>query len=179
MDYEENIPAEHEAPQEKARVSNPDADEERAQDSQRQTEKGTKESLRLKNEGLPRVHRLRKRKEYREVYRIGGKAVGRYVVVFGLRRQQGGVRLGVTASKKVGNAVIRNRCRRRIREVFRLNRGRVAFAAIDLVVNARRDCALVPWAALERDYVRCLERLERNLRGRMADASSKGAETTR
>ena len=179
MDYEENIPAEHEAPQEKARVSNPDADQKRAQDPQRQTEKRTEEDLRLKREGLPRVHRIRKRKEYREVYRIGGKAVGRYVVVFGLRRRRGGVRLGVTASKKVGNAVIRNRCRRRIREVFRLNRRRVAFEAIDLVVNARRDCALVPWAALVRDYVKCLERLERNLSGERAVAVGTVEKATR
>jgi ribonuclease P protein component len=51
-----------------------------------------------------------------------------------------GSRLGITASRKVGNAVIRNRFKRRIREWFRQRRGDLG-ADLDLVIIARRSGA--------------------------------------
>jgi ribonuclease P protein component len=47
-------------------------------------------------------------------------------------------RLGVTVSKKVGNAVIRNRCKRIIREIFRKNKDKFPLGA-DVVVVVRRE----------------------------------------
>ena len=49
-------------------------------------------------------------------------------------------RLGLTVSRKVGNAVIRNRVKRRVREWFRLERGRLS-AGTEVVVIARREAS--------------------------------------
>lgn len=56
-------------------------------------------------------------------------------------------RLGITASRKVGNAVVRNRFKRRVREWFRHHRSGFP-KGIDLVVIARREGAELPYAAL-------------------------------
>jgi len=74
-------------------------------------------------------------------------------------RTEGSSRLGVTASRKIGNAVIRARAKRRLRELYRLRQSTTVTEALDLVVNARRSCVLVPWQSLARDFESCLERL--------------------
>lgn len=114
---------------------------------------------------LPRSARLRRRAEYRKVYEVGARAAGRYMVVFALRRDGYGSpsRVGVTASRRVGGAVVRTRCKRRMRELFRLHPGELPAAPIDLVVNARRGCAEAGWDELRQDYIRSL----RILRERM------------
>ncbi len=72
-------------------------------------------------------------------------------------------RLGITASRKVGGAVVRNRCRRRLRELFRVNYDRLGDSPLDLVVNARRGCENAPWKTLEQEYKRCLRKLRSRL----------------
>jgi ribonuclease P protein component len=74
-------------------------------------------------------------------------------------RTDGSSRLGVTASRKIGNAVIRARAKRRLRELYRLRQSTTVTESLDLVVNARRSCVLVPWQILEHDFETCLERL--------------------
>jgi ribonuclease P protein component len=73
--------------------------------------------------------------------------------------KQGRARLGVTASRKVGNAVVRNRVKRRIREWFRLG-GQELVAGIDLVVIARASAARLAGA----DTFVELTRIARNVR---------------
>ena len=67
-------------------------------------------------------------------------------------------RFGVTASKKVGNAVIRARSKRRLRELYRLHRRGLVVQPWDIVANARRSVASAPWQELERDFLSCLQR---------------------
>lgn len=73
-----------------------------------------------------------------------------------------GVRVGIVVSRKVGNAVIRNRVRRRLREALRATLrerpSRQEPLAADLVVIARPEAAEADYAALERALVRALER---------------------
>jgi len=79
------------------------------------------------------------------------------MVVFALERQDSdvvGARLGVTASRRVGNAVVRGRCKRRMRELFRTEDRLFAGHEVDIVINARRGCAAAPWSALVREYRR-------------------------
>lgn len=58
--------------------------------------------------------------EFRRAYGRGRNAVSAGLVVYCLKRKRGGVRVGITTGKKVGNAVARNRARRLIREAVRL-----------------------------------------------------------
>lgn len=80
------------------------------------------------------------------------------MVLFAVRAEGEG-RFGVTASRKIGNAVIRGRSKRRLRELYRLRRSMTMSQSIDLVANARRGCARAPWRALEEEFERCLARL--------------------
>jgi ribonuclease P protein component len=89
--------------------------------------------------------RLRRSVEFQQVIRRGRRvAGGAFVVICAQRRERPGaarqIRLGITVSRKVGNAVVRNRVKRRIREWFRADRGSLG-AGVDLVVIGRAAAA--------------------------------------
>jgi ribonuclease P protein component len=84
---------------------------------------------------FPRSAHVRKRREYQRV-QAGGSRVSlpHFVFVLLAREPDGsGARLGITASRKVGNAVVRSRIRRLVREAFRATRD-LFVADVDLVV---------------------------------------------
>ena len=89
------------------------------------------------------------------------------MVLFAMPSRSGqGSRLGVTASRKVGGAVTRSRCRRRLRELYRLFYSEQE-VALDLVVNARRGCASASWHELELEFKKALEVLSHRLAARL------------
>lgn len=85
-------------------------------------------------EGFPASDRLRRPSEFRSTFDGGVKVVTSHLVLVGMGTSRNG-RIGVVASRKVGNAVARNLAKRRIREFYRKNRHLVG--GIDLVVIAR------------------------------------------
>lgn len=107
--------------------------------------------------------RLRRRDEFQRVYAHGIKVVGRFLVLFFMRREEPVYRLGITATRRIGNAVTRNRARRRVRELLRRGEATVAGLNGDLVVNVRRGADGVAWAELEEDFTRCVARVRRRL----------------
>lgn len=90
----------------------------------------------MSSEGLPRECRLRKRSDFERVYEEGSKAVTSAFVLFARRNETSRSRLGVTATRKLGNSVRRNRARRLVREAFRRCREELP-AGFDYVVVAR------------------------------------------
>ena len=62
-----------------------------------------------------------------------------------LPNELGQPRLGITATRKVGNAVVRNRLRRRCREVYRRCRRRADLPALDIVVHLKPRAASADW----------------------------------
>jgi len=85
------------------------------------------------------------------------------MVLFAVRTE-GESRFGVTASRKVGNAVFRARSKRRLRELYRTRPLNDVTESLDLVANARRSCARAPWQKLKQDFEFCLDRLSERMR---------------
>jgi len=75
---------------------------------------------------------------FRRLYGSSGHA-NSYLVLYARKNRSATNRVGVTVSKKLGGAVVRNRVRRRLREVYRLNESRFA-PGWDIVVVARSRC---------------------------------------
>ena len=101
---------------------------------------------------------VKQNSDFRRIYRRGRSAVSGGVVVYCLKNRQGMSRLGVTVSTKLGHAVVRNRVRRRLRELYRLHRAEM-LSGYDVIVVARVRAVEMPYAKLERQYLRCLGEL--------------------
>jgi ribonuclease P protein component len=76
------------------------------------------------------------------------------------RADDGPIRLGFTVSKKVGNAVERNRVRRRLREIVRLSGASRMQSGHDYVLVGRRAALKVPFARIAEDFEKALRRLQ-------------------
>ena len=107
---------------------------------------------------FPKTKRLKKRADFQRLYSNGQRFAGRFVVLFVMRADDDSGRYGVTASRKIGGAVVRTRSKRRLRELYRLHRLEGGVGALDIVANARHGCASASWSELEEDFLRCLRR---------------------
>ena len=96
--------------------------------------------------------------EFRRIYRKGKSAVSPQLVIYCQRNRRGHSRLGVSVSTKLGCAVVRNRVRRRIREIYRLNKAKM-LPGYDLIVVARVRAVETDYQKLDRTYLRLLEQL--------------------
>ena len=101
---------------------------------------------------LRRCDRLRDRRDFQRASRDGHRANTRNFVLLATPRRSSGVgaRLGVTASRRVGGAVVRNRVKRCVREWFRRS-GRDAARGMDLVVIARPAVAALGQGEIQRE----------------------------
>jgi ribonuclease P protein component len=106
---------------------------------------------------MAKPSRLKRRSEFLRVAAKGRKVATPGLVLQALPRNDTGlVRLGFTVTKKVGNAVIRNRTRRRLKEAARLLLSDHEIAAADLVLVGRDATRTRPFAALTEDLRRAL-----------------------
>lgn len=116
---------------------------------------------RLRSEALPKQRRLAKRPQFVRVYETGRKQFSRYAVLFFAGNDLQSSRIGITVTKKVGKANIRNRLKRWTREVYRRQREPLGLdaQALDIVVNVKPGAAQTSFQEFERDLTRVLERI--------------------
>ena len=88
---------------------------------------------------------------FRRLYRTSGFADG-YLVLYARKNRTGINRVGFTVSKKLGKAHIRNRTRRRLREIYRLNESRF-LQGWDIVVVARSRAVEAPFDKLTASFL--------------------------
>ena len=101
---------------------------------------------------------VKENRDFRRIYRKGRSAVSPCMVVYCQKNKQGRSRLGVTVSTKLGHAVVRNRVRRRLREIYRLNLDRTE-RGYDVIVVARVRAAHTAYRRLEQEYLAALKRM--------------------
>jgi ribonuclease P protein component len=106
---------------------------------------------------LPPSRRIRRRGEFQRVFDGGRRAHGRYLTIIAAPAPGPDSRLGIVASKKLGGAVVRNRAKRLIREMFgtqpRPDR------PSDLVIIAKPSVVHVDTSEVVTDYRSTLRRL--------------------
>lgn len=116
---------------------------------------------------FPKEVRLRRRSEFLRVQDKGQKLTADCLLCLVLPngRADGLTRLGLTVSTKVGPSVVRNRIRRRLRELFRVRRASLP-RGLDMVFIARSSAKEADWARIVRAY----ERIERDLASKYSRA---------
>jgi len=97
------------------------------------------------------LERLKKRREFLRAAQRGKRAARPGLVLQALPAEDSRLRLGFTVTKKVGNAVTRNRARRRLKEAARLNLPGMGLAGWDLVLIGRDGTIARPFALLVED----------------------------
>ena len=112
-------------------------------------------------EALPKAKRLAKRREFLHVYDTGRKVFSRYCVLFFAANPLSYSRLGVTATKKVGKANVRNRLKRWTREIYRRQREPLGIDrhAVDLVINVKPNAATATFTEYSADVERALRKI--------------------
>jgi len=118
---------------------------------------------------LARDERLRRRAEFLRCYREGRRRGGRLATLFFAPNTLSHPRLGVTASRKVGGAVVRQRLKRRVREIYRRWQQRSRLPALDLVFNLKPTAAQAEFAELRQE-------LERQMASVLPDGSRRRRE---
>jgi len=96
---------------------------------------------------------------FRRLYQKGKSAANKYLVIYCRRNGSSENRIGYTVSSKLGHAVVRNRVRRRLREIYRLHESQFR-PGWDLVVVARSRAVDAPYKKLEGAYLSLAAKLD-------------------
>ena len=105
------------------------------------------------------MERLRQRADFLAAATGAKVPTAAFVLQARKRDDDGPVRVGFTVSKKVGTAVERNRVRRRLREIVRLQAATGLSAGHDYVLIGRRAALSLPFEQIIEDFKRALRRL--------------------
>ena len=102
---------------------------------------------------------LKENHEFRRLYHRGTSSAGRHLVLYCRKNRLCRNRLGLVSSKKLGHAVVRNRCRRRLREVYRLEKPQLK-TGYDIILVARSRTATAPWPELQKQFRRLCRKVD-------------------
>ncbi|MGM0577223.1 MAG: ribonuclease P protein component [Myxococcota bacterium] len=112
---------------------------------------------------LPPEKRLKERRDFLRIQRRGYRVFGRRFIYYFARGRTGQSRIGVTVSRKVGNAVVRNRIKRLVREVFRQH-PEFFTEPTDLVVIAKKGVDDFSYHTIRDEFAHVIPRTLRRKR---------------
>jgi ribonuclease P protein component len=102
---------------------------------------------------------LRNSQQFRRVYEQGYRVHTPFFSAFFLRNADGERRYGITATRKIGGAVVRNRCKRRLREIMRKHELCHSYTdGFDLVLNVKPGLAEADFKQLQESFARMMSR---------------------
>lgn len=128
----------------------------------------------MPSQRFTKASRVRRRGEFTRVFDLSLRAQGRYLTVLMAPNTAGTARLGIVASKKLGDAVRRNRAKRLIREVFRQASPLSPGQGVDLVVIPRRELFDAAYSSLQSDFRAAVKRCALRLPAPEADGINAG-----
>lgn len=104
---------------------------------------------------LHKERRINNSREYGYIYKHGRRSVGKNLILFTISTDSWGTRVGIVTSKKIGNAVTRNRAKRQLREVIRKHWETLP-KGMNLVVVARYNIKEATFEQMEREILRLM-----------------------
>ena len=110
------------------------------------------------SEEFPHELRIVRSSDYRTLYQAGRKIHCDSFVLFSRANAMGHPRLGITVSRKIGDAVVRNRVKRLFREIFRRSVREIP-EPLDIVVNAKSGCAGASYRKLSAEFLDAAHKL--------------------
>jgi ribonuclease P protein component len=153
--FEEDLPTQSASACQDTRIPRSYANPRRAPGDQAAPPEGSPspDSVNPDSAAFPKQYRLLRRLEFQRVYKQGQRRSVSLCTVFYRPNGLAETRLGITVPRRLGTAVLRNRIKRRIREIFRLHRQELP-GGWDIVLNPRPAAATVAYPALERELLR-------------------------
>lgn len=104
---------------------------------------------------------LKKNKEFKKVYENGKSYATRNLVIYVLNYEKGDKnRFGLSVSKKIGNAVVRNKLKRRLREIIREFEVEKEFIGYDIIFIARKPVVRLDYFQLKNDVKRLYKKIK-------------------
>lgn len=100
---------------------------------------------------------IKKNSDFLEVYRRGKAVAGKYAVLYFFPHKEITIKAGISASKKLGNSVIRHRLKRIYKEIFRLNYQHIK-TGFNLVIVVRKAAVKVSYSDLDKDFLSILKK---------------------
>ncbi len=113
------------------------------------------------DETFPPSERIRKQKDFFHLYKKGKRFRGKYFTLIYLSSASSVSRMAVVVSKKVGNAVKRNKIKRWIRSLFRRNKPLLKHP-IDIVIIIKKEILEASWSKLREDYFVAIKSISKN-----------------
>lgn len=107
-------------------------------------------------ETLGPLERIRKKKDFFLLYKKGKRYRGRYFNFIYLSSASELSRMAVVVSKKTGNAVKRNKIKRRMRSLFRRNKD-LLNKPLDIIIIAKKEICEATWPQIKQEYIVALK----------------------
>ena len=105
---------------------------------------------------MKKSFRVKREKDFKAIFKDGTSFANRKFVVYQLENQQNHFRVGLSVSKKLGNAVTRNQIKRRIRHILQSVKGSLV-EHVDFVVIARKGVESLDYAEMEKNLLHVLK----------------------